>query len=128
MKKTIFTWLTFLICAAGFALMPASAQDISVTLSVPPQVAYPAVSRRAGEEGNVLLRVVVEKTGLPRSVEVVRSSGFPRLDQAAIEAYRKARFVPYMENGEPIEVVTTGTIRFQLNRDVAPDGETLRIH
>ena len=37
----------------------------------------------------------------PRTVQVSRSSGFTRLDDAALSAVQKARFKPYTENGQP---------------------------
>jgi protein TonB len=65
---------------------------------VPPQV-YPDASRRLGESGQVMLRVLVDEHGLATEVHVARSSGFNRLDQAAVRAIREARFRPYAEAG-----------------------------
>lgn len=59
-----------------------------------PAPAYPALSRRLGEQGEVLLRVYVEPDGSPSRVELKASSGFARLDSAALNAVRKWRFVP----------------------------------
>lgn len=53
---------------------------------------YPAAARRAGEQGTVLLELVVAPDGRPTEVNILRSSGFPLLDQAAIDAVRKWRF------------------------------------
>jgi len=52
---------------------------------VRPQVNYPAESRAAGEQGVVLLRITVNSKGRPSAVSVAGSSGFPRLDKAAVE-------------------------------------------
>jgi protein TonB len=52
---------------------------------VRPQVNYPAESRAAGEQGVVLLRITVNANGRPSAVSVAGSSGFPRLDRAAVE-------------------------------------------
>jgi protein TonB len=52
---------------------------------VRPQVNYPAESRAAGEQGVVLLRITVNANGRPSAVTVAGSSGFPRLDKAAVE-------------------------------------------
>jgi protein TonB len=68
----------------------APARSFSIKRRVDP--IYPSASRRAGETGTVLLTVVVGPDGTPTDVEVVRSSGFAGLDQAAIEAVRKWRF------------------------------------
>lgn len=56
-----------------------------------PLASYPAESRAAGEQGVVVLRLVVDANGRPTSVTVARSSGFPRLDRAAIEAGWRCR-------------------------------------
>jgi protein TonB len=59
-----------------------------------PPPAYPHLSRRFGEEGRVVLRVLVDAQGRPQAVEVERSSGFARLDRAAVQAVRRWHFVP----------------------------------
>jgi protein TonB len=66
----------------------------------PPTPTYPMASRRAGESGTVVVRVYVDQAGLPRHVQVAQSSGFVRLDEAALAAVQQTRFVPYMENGQ----------------------------
>ena len=67
-----------------------------------PAPAYPAMSRRLGEEGRVLLLVRVTPQGLPDGVEVRESSGFARLDEAALVAVRQWRFVPARRGNEAI--------------------------
>lgn len=56
-----------------------------------PAPVYPALSRRLGEEGRVLLRVWVGPQGRTERVEVKESSGYQRLDQAAVEAAHQWR-------------------------------------
>ncbi|MBW7903892.1 MAG: energy transducer TonB [Rhodocyclaceae bacterium] len=67
-----------------------------------PIPAYPPISRRLGEEGKVLLRVRVEPNGRPSQVEVRTTSGSPRLDQSALEAVSRWRFIPAKRGDEPI--------------------------
>jgi protein TonB len=67
----------------------------------PPVLSYPSASRRLGEAGRVMVRVYIDEGGLPRTVQVHASSGFARLDGAAVAAVQKARFRPYVENGRP---------------------------
>lgn len=55
---------------------------------------YPLASRRLGEEGKLLLRVLVSAEGKAEQVEIDKSSGFARLDQAAKAAVRNWLFVP----------------------------------
>lgn len=68
-----------------------------------PHPGYPIQSRRLGEEGEVLLRVLVSSQGSPKQVELLRSSGFPRLDEAAREAVAKWRFIPGRLGGVAVE-------------------------
>lgn len=58
-----------------------------------PPPPYPALSRRIGEEGTVVLRVFVETTGRPSQIEIKSASGSPRLDQAAQDAVWRWKFV-----------------------------------
>lgn len=58
-----------------------------------PAPVYPAMSRRMGEEGRVMLRVFVDASGRPGQIEVSSSSGSARLDAAAQEAVWRWRFV-----------------------------------
>lgn len=64
-----------------------------------PLPSYPRISNQLREEGTVILAVLVGVDGLPKSVEIKRSSGFDRLDQAAYAAVVKWRFVPGKRNG-----------------------------
>lgn len=82
-----------------------------------PQPVYPRRSQDAGEAGTVTLRVLVDEHGLPRDVVVHKSSGYPRLDQAAVEAMRRARFQPYTENGLALPVWAPAAITFQPPED-----------
>ena len=53
--------------------------------------AYPPESRAAGEQGVVILRITVNAQGRPISVQVAQSSGFSRLDRAAVEGGWRCR-------------------------------------
>lgn len=81
---------------------------------VEPPVAVPRASRRQGESGTVLLRVVVDVQGLPRSVTLHRSSGFRRLDEQALGAMRQARFFPCTDGGQPVECESIAPIVYEL--------------
>lgn len=60
---------------------------------------YPALSRRKGEEGRVVLNVLVRADGTAGNISIKRSSGFSRLDTAAESAVRRWRFEPYRVGG-----------------------------
>jgi periplasmic protein TonB len=66
--------------------------DASYLQNPPPT--YPPISKRLGEQGKVLVRVLIGADGLPRDAEVKRSSGYARLDNAAIEYVLRCRYVP----------------------------------
>jgi protein TonB len=76
---------------------------------------YPPASRRAGEEGTVRLKALVTKDGRAKEVQVVKSSGFPKLDEAAVrEVERNWRFVAGKEDGKPVDMWHTFAITFRL--------------
>ncbi len=79
-----------------------------------PPPRYPEASRRAGEEGVVLLAVSVNRNGRPSSVALSRTSGFPSLDRAAIEAVRRWRFQPARLGGIAVDSEAEVPVRFQL--------------
>ena len=64
-----------------------------------PRPPYPAISKRMGEQGKVVLRVLIGTDGLPQKVEINQSSGYDRLDRQAQEAVMRWRFVPGKRNG-----------------------------
>lgn len=64
-----------------------------------PRPPYPALSKRLGEQGRVVLRVFIEADGRASGVEIARSSGFDRLDAAARETVLRWRYVPGKRNG-----------------------------
>jgi periplasmic protein TonB len=57
-----------------------------------PKPSYPPLSRRMGEQGNVLLAVYVNEEGRAQTVRLKKSSGFERLDNAAMESVQSWRF------------------------------------
>ena len=68
-----------------------------------------------GEEGRVMLRVLVNEKGRPERVEIQQTSGSPRLDEAARQAAQRAVFKPHIENGRAIAVFAIIPIKFQLD-------------
>ncbi|MBK9346324.1 MAG: energy transducer TonB [Burkholderiales bacterium] len=66
-----------------------------------PKPQYPGLSKRLGEQGQVIHSVLIGTDGLPVSAQLVQSSGFDRLDQAAYTAVMRWRYVPGKRNGVP---------------------------
>ena len=79
-----------------------------------PPPGYPRISRRNGEQGTVIVLVFISTQGAPEKAEVRTSSGFARLDQAALEAVQRWRFVPGRRNGTPEAMWFNIPVRFIL--------------
>lgn len=79
-----------------------------------PQARYPAISRRLGEEGKVMLKVRVTADGRAASVELEKSSNFERLDSAARQAVAGWRFVPAKRGDQAIESTVIVPVLFRL--------------
>jgi periplasmic protein TonB len=77
---------------------------------------YPRLAKRMGESGRVVVRVFIDAGGLARDARVDRSSGHPRLDEAATAAVQKARFKPYTENGHAVAGWAFIPIEFELEK------------
>lgn len=75
---------------------------------------YPVLARAARIEGEVVLAAIISKDGTIKNLTLV--SGHPMLVPAAIEAVSQWRYRPYLLNGEPVEVESTVTVTFLLNR------------
>lgn len=94
----------------------ASAGDLSSTMisATPPK--YPLESRRAHEQGTVVLKLVLAADGRVSDISVARSSGSDRLDRAALSAVRTWRWKPAMRDGQAVMVQGMVTIPFVLQR------------
>jgi protein TonB len=75
---------------------------------------YPNMSKRLGEQGTVVLRVLVKADGSAGEVEVKSSSSYPRLDQAAIDAVKTWRFNPAKIDGKATDEWYQVPIPFKL--------------
>ena len=79
-----------------------------------PKPVYPYAARRRGQEGRVLLHVEVSAAGAAGAISVAKSSGYPRLDRAALKTVRRWRFIPAQRNGNAVPAQVTVPIRFSL--------------
>ena len=64
-----------------------------------PRPPYPSISRRLNEQGKTTVRVLIGADGLPQRAEIARSSGFARLDDAAMATVLRWRYVPGKRGG-----------------------------
>jgi protein TonB len=92
----------------------AATLDARHPLTQPP---YPSAAIRFGEEGNLDIEVLVSRNGRVADARIARSSGYPRLDQAALEEARRAwRLKPGTVDGEPIEMWHRIRVTFRLDQ------------
>jgi protein TonB len=94
------------------ATTPGVARGIAIADLPTPR--YPPLSVRAGEEGTVILEIEIAADGTVGEVRVIQSPGFPRLERAAIDAVRRARFDPAMRDGKAVGDRITKEFRFVL--------------
>ena len=96
--------------AAPVEAAPASAPATTSRVELPssdaqylqnPKPAYPAISKRLGEQGKVMVRVLIGEDGRAQRAEIRQSSGYERLDQAALNTVLAWRYVPGKRGGAP---------------------------
>ena len=75
---------------------------------------YTSFSKRSGEQGTVIVRLIIDQNGTVEDVVLLQSSTFPRLDRSASEIGRRYRFKPYLVNGSPQRISTNLLIKFNL--------------
>ncbi|HEV2693136.1 MAG TPA: energy transducer TonB [Verrucomicrobiae bacterium] len=98
---------------------PPRAKDEYVSVSEPKyadrvEPVYPEQARHRHEQGNVVLALFINESGVLDRVEVIKSSGFPLLDGAAIKAVKQSRFVPALENAVQVRSHAEVTVAFRL--------------
>ncbi len=98
--------------------IPTGPVMLSSELSVScPELAapvYPSISRRMGEEGKLVLRVELDEKGRVDKARVATSSGYSRLDNAALETVRKWRCKPSTREGHAVRAVALQPFNFVL--------------
>ncbi len=80
-----------------------------------PAPEYPRSSQRRGEQGKVMLKVLVNAEGLPERVVVEQSSGYEALDKSALQAVKNWKFIPASSNNHPVSGSVIVPIRFNLD-------------
>jgi protein TonB len=86
--------------------------DPRYPLTHPP---YPPSDRRLGNEGSVDIEIYVLPDGRVGDARVIRSSGFERMDQSALdEARRRWRLMPATRDGEPFAQWHRLRVKFEL--------------
>jgi protein TonB len=102
--------------ANSHLVVPAKDVDMSATFASNPKPAYPPLAFKMRIEGKVLLDVEVAETGLVSELRLRQSSGNQMLDQSAIDAVKKWRFVPTNKDGAMPKQWVMVPIQFQISK------------
>lgn len=105
------------------ALQSEEADNRNATLTEPvaaaylknPPPVYPRSALRRKKQGTVMVAVLVDTHGMPLRVSLDRSSGHEALDDAALEAVRKWKFVPARRGSELVEASVVVPVEFRIN-------------
>lgn len=81
-----------------------------------PHPKYPKISLRRKEAGTVLLALTVTAEGRAKDVRVLKTSGYPRLDKAALDAVKDWRFIPAKRLGRSVDADYELPIHFKLRQ------------
>ena len=75
---------------------------------------YPPISKRLNEQGRVVVQLTVEANGSVSNPKLVKSSGYSRLDDAALRCVSYWHYHPATQAGKPIAVTTKAAIDYRL--------------
>jgi protein TonB len=92
---------------------PKSVERLACAITRPQ---YSVISRRHGETGTVLIKLIIDASGQIESAVVARSSGFPRLDDAAVQATLQSHCSAHMENGRGVRSAALVPFSFTLEQ------------
>ena len=93
-------------------MAPISAGVLNGKAVSKPKPSYPAEAKAAGASGTVTVQILVSEDGTVESAKAV--SGHPLLQDAAVEAAKRARFSPTRLSGQPVKVSGVDTYNFVL--------------
>jgi protein TonB len=101
---------------AAQTALPASTEPRNVShvdCSIP-KPDYPDISKRRRENGTAVVRFVVGLTGRIETAQLQKSSGYDRLNDAALAAVHAGACQPYRENGQPVRAAYSQSFVFGL--------------
>ncbi|WP_216668641.1 energy transducer TonB [Paraburkholderia xenovorans] len=100
--------------AAPATNAPATPKSVAHVDCDIPKPDYPDVSKRRSESGTAIVRFVVGLSGHIETAQLQKSSGYPRLDDAALSAVHAGACQPYRENGEAVRAAYSESFVFGL--------------
>jgi TonB family protein len=77
---------------------------------------YPPASRRLGEQGSNVVNITLAPDGTVENVEILVSTGYPRLDAATLAGLKPGKFLPATDDGKPVRA----TFKFRVTWVLAP--------
>ncbi len=95
-------------------VVPYARVEVKPKLIKPVKPKYPEMARKAGIEGKVILMIIVGIDGSVTDARILKSSGNPLLDEAAIAAARKTRWSPAKQRDKPVPVRLAFPVTFNL--------------
>jgi protein TonB len=84
------------------------------------ELSYPFLAWVLGQEGVVQVCLTISDEGKVTESKVCKSSGFPLLDNTALEATKSMRFLPALRDGKPVACQVIKPIRFELAKATPP--------
>ena len=84
--------------------------------SIMENVKYPEEAKKAGEEGKVLVKAVINTNGDVIKTAILKSAT-PALDEAALEAIKKTKFTPGIKDEKFVQAEVTIPVLFKLNKE-----------
>ncbi len=82
---------------------------------------YPKEAEKKKITGKVYIRALIDKNGDPVKVKVAKSSGNGLLDKAALEAAKKNKYKPAIQNKQPVAVWISYPVEFNLDGEKKPE-------
>lgn len=132
MSKRVLTSIAIAAALAVAYVTPIAAQEavrVGGDIKEPRRIrdvkpVYPEIAQQAGVEGIVIIEALIGTDGAVQTARVLRP--VPLLDQAALDAVTQWRYTPTLLNGQPVPVIMTVTVTFNLKgqqpaRDANPD-------
>ncbi len=123
-----FTLFTLLACATAAFAAESTTTGKSETLpryALMPLVRnfYPAASLNLKEEGTTKIRLCYDDQGTPTQVIAIESSGFDRIDEAALRWGNAVRITPGLFRGQPRPACVRIPVKFPLEQSQKPPGQ-----
>lgn len=119
--KTVFaTLLAALLAGCAAHSPPSSGKMVEARYLTGSMPVYPVISRRLGEEGTTILTVWISAKGAVVKMGIYKSSGYPRLDKAALTAVKDWKFAPRTYDGVAVDSTSRLPIMWKLEEDSLP--------